>query len=374
MQWNRETLKQIRGLIIFTLFLLVLLWNYRLLYQGIFILWEIISPFMWGICIAFVIDLPTKFFETHLFCRFKKRARVAGLVITLLLGFLLIFAVLFYMVPQLGKTIAHLGENMDIFLPKLQRRFVEIVEGEPRVASWIAGLNLEWHKISEYLVRFIRNGSSSYELGMKTVMSMVQWITKGTIGFAFACYVVLEKERLFIQGKKVLYAFFPEDWVNILLALLAVVQDSFSKFLTGQCLEGILLGGIFLILLLVFQIPYALLLSFVIAVTSIIPIFGAFMGCGIGLLLIFTESPGKTLLFLILFLVVQQLEGDILYPRVVGRSVGLPAIWVLFSVSVGAGLFGIVGMLLFIPLFSVFYSLLKGVVHRRLRRRGVEIE
>lgn len=374
MQWNREILKQIRGLIIFTLFLLVLLWNYRFLYRGIFILWEILSPFIFGICIAFVIDLPTKFFETHLFCCFKKRARVAGLVMTLLLGFFLIFVVLFFMVPQLGKTIAHLGENMDIFLPKLQRRLIGIVEGEPKAASWIAGLNLEWRTISEYLVRFIRNDASSYELGMKTFKNMIQWFTKGTIGFAFACYVVLEKERLSVQVKKVFYAFFPEDWVNILLAFLAVIQDSFFKFLTGQCLEGILLGGIFLILLLIFQMPYALLISFVIAVTSIIPIFGAFMGCGIGLLLIFTESPEKTLLFLILFLVVQQLEGDILYPRVVGRSVGLPAIWVLFSVSVGAGLFGIVGMLLFIPCFSVFYSLLKGVVHRRLSRRGVKIE
>lgn len=374
MEWNRETMKRIRGLIIFTLFLLVLLWNYRLLYRGISIMWEILSPFVWGICIAFVLYLPTKFFEDHCFHRLKKRARVAGLLLTLLIGFLLVFSVLFFMVPQLGKTITHLGENMDIFLPKLQKHLIEIVDEEPKVASWIEGLDMEWRTISGYLVRFIRNGASPYELGMRTVKSMVQWITKGTIGFAFACYVVLEKERLSIQGKKVLYAFFSVDWVNILLAFLAVVRDSFSKFLTGQCLEGILLGGIFLILMLILQIPYALLVSFVIAVTSIIPIFGAFMGCGIGLLLIFTESPSKTLLFLVVFLVVQQLEGDILYPRIVGRSVGLPAIWVLFSVSVGAGLFGIVGMLLFIPLFSVFYSLLKGVVHRRLLRRGVEIE
>lgn len=374
MFWNQETLKRIRGLIIFTLFLLVLLWNYRLLYTGICILWEILSPFMWGICIAFVLYLPTKFFEDHCFHRFKNRARVAGLVTTLLIGFLVLFTILFFMVPQLGKTIAHLGENMDIFLPKLQRRLIKIVEEEPKVASWIEGLDLEWHTISSYLVRFIRNGASSYELGVKTVMNVVQWMTKGAIGFAFACYVVLEREHLAKQGKKVLYAFLPEDWVNILLAFLAVVQDSFSKFLTGQCLEGILLGGIFLVLMVILHIPYALLVSFVIGVTSIIPIFGAFMGCGIGILLIFTESPGKTLLFLIVFLVVQQLEGDILYPRVVGRSVGLPAIWVLFSVSVGAGLFGIVGMLLFIPVFSVFYSLLKGMVHRRLLRRGVEIE
>ena len=158
----------------------------------------------------------------------------------------------------------------------------------------------------------------------------------------------------------------PEDWRNILFALGEVVNKSFSHFFTGQCLEAVILGLMFLVTMAIFRLPYALLISVLIAFTALIPIFGAFIGCGVGALLIFMISPTKALIFIIMFLILQQIEGNFIYPHVVGNSVGLPSIWVLVAVTVGANLMGIVGMLIFIPLTSVIYILLRGIVNRRL--------
>ena len=150
------------------------------------------------------------------------------------------------------------------------------------------------------------------------------------------------------------------------MALGTVVNKSFTNFFTGQCLEAVILGLMFLVVMAIFRLPYALLISVLIAFTALIPMFGAFIGCGVGALLIFMISPVKALIFIIVFLVLQQIEGNFIYPYVVGNSVGLPSIWVLVAVSVGASLMGVAGMLIFIPLMSVVYTLLRGIVNRRL--------
>ena len=233
---------------------------------------------------------------------------------------------------------------------------------------------MSWENLSRYGMKFLQSGVAGFfSSTMETVRNIISGVTTFVIGFVFACYLLLQKERLYILAKKTLYAFLPRDWTEIILAFCSLANDIFSKFLSGQCLEALILGGMFLAIMLVLRIPYALLLSIVIAITALIPIFGAFIGCAVGVLLIITVSPTKALLFAIIFLVLQQVEGDFIYPHIVGRSVGLPSIWVLFSVTVGAGLWGIVGMVLFIPLSSVFYSMMKGIIHRRLERRGINI-
>lgn len=374
MHMNRENLKKIRGLIGFTIFLLVLLWNYRIVYDGLKITAKIVSPFILGLGIAFVLNLPVQFFEEKIFVSFDKTKRQFSLAITLILTFVLIFGILFYIIPQFARSFTNMENNMDLFLPKLKNFLIEITRDEPRLTTWISGIDMSWDSISAYLLRFMKHGIRKYGLRMETVRSIVSMLTNYTIAFTFACYVVLQKERLGRQVRKMMYAFMPRDWSEILLAFFQLANDIFAKFLSGQCLEAVLLGLIFLITMLLFRIPYAFLIAVVIAVTSLVPVFGAFMGCGVALLLIFPVSPVKSLVFLVLFLVLQQIEGDYIYPYVVGRSVGLPGIWVLVSVSVGAGFFGVIGMLLFIPLFSVFYSMLKGIVHRRLHARNISVE
>lgn len=373
MHMNKENLKKIRGLIGFTIFLLVLLWNYRIVYEGLKIIVRIISPFVLGLGIAFVLNIPVRFFENKIFASFRKTKRQISLVVTLVLTFVGVFGILFCIIPEFASSLNNIGNNMDLFLPKFKKILIKITSSEPKLAIWISNIDMSWENISTYLLSFMKRGIRRYGFRMETVRTIVSEIAKYTVAFTFACYVILQKECLGRQTKKMMYAFMPRDWVEIWLAFLGLANEIFARFLSGQCLEAVLLGGLFLILMLFLQIPYAFLIAIVIAVTSLVPVFGAFMGCGIALLLIFPISPIKTIIFFALFLFIQQIEGDYIYPHVVGRSVGLPAIWVLVSVSLGAGFFGVMGMLLFIPLFSVFYSMLKGIVHRRLDVRNITV-
>ena len=166
----------------------------------------------------------------------------------------------------------------------------------------------------------------------------------------------------------------PRDWTEIFIALGSVTHKTFSNFLTGQCLEAVILGCMFLVVMTIFRLPYALLISVLIAFMALIPIFGAFVGCAVGALLIFMVEPMKAVFFVVMFLVLQQIEGNFIYPHVVGNSVGLPSIWVLVAVSVGASLMGVVGMLIFIPIVSVVYTMLRGIVNRRLKEKKIEVD
>lgn len=201
---------------------------------------------------------------------------------------------------------------------------------------------------------------------VEVAKNVVSGMTTFFIAFVFSCYVLLQKEKLNVQVRKLMTAFMPEDWKNICLAFASVTYKTFSNFLAGQCLEAVILGGMFFIVMTFMNMPYVLLISVLIAFTALIPMFGAFIGCGVGAFLIFMVNPTKALIFIIVFLVLQQIEGNFVYPHVVGNSVGLPSIWVLVAVSVGGSLMGLVGMLIFIPLMSVVYTILRGIVNRRL--------
>lgn len=188
----------------------------------------------------------------------------------------------------------------------------------------------------------------------------------------FACYVLLQKEKLSVQAKKVLFAFVRRGRAEAALEVFSLTYSTFSSFLTGQCVEAIILGSMFVVTMGLFRLPYALLVGIVIAFTALIPIFGAFIGCAVGAFLIFMLDPVKALVFVILFLVLQQIEGNLIYPHVVGNSVGLPSIWVLAAVSIGGSLMGIVGMLIFIPIVSVVYALFREIVYLKLRQKKVD--
>ena len=171
-----------------------------------------------------------------------------------------------------------------------------------------------------------------------------------------------------------MYAYMKEDLVKKVLDVCSLSYRTFSNFLPGQCLEAVILGTMFVICMGILQMPYAMLIGVLIAFTALIPIFGAFIGCVVGAFLILTVAPMKALVFVIMFLILQQIEGNLIYPRVVGSSVGLPSIWVLAAVSIGASLMGIVGMLVFIPIVSVLYALLRGDVYEHLEKKGIAVD
>ena len=211
---------------------------------------------------------------------------------------------------------------------------------------------------------------------MNTTMSAVGSIASGLatffISFSFACYILFQKEKLHLQVRKVIFAFIPKQKADAILNICSLTYRTFANFLAGQCLEAVILGMMFVITLSILKMPYALLIGILIAFTALVPIFGAFIGCAVGSFLIFMVNPKQAVLFIIVFLLLQQIEGNLIYPHVVGGSVGLPSIWVLAAVTIGGNLMGIIGMLIFIPLVSVFYTIFREFVYLRLKKQHIK--
>ena len=383
MNLNKENLKKIRGLIVFTVILLIALWNYSLILdvlgQGV----GIVYPFLLGGAIAFVINVPMSFFEEKLFQNqmmknkkvAQRLARPVSLIITLIVVVSVIGLVVFGVLPKLGDTFISIGKGIQSFMPKAQSWAEEIFHNNKEIKEWLDSLTLDWDKIINEVVKFFTSGASSV-LGSTFVVArrIARGITTFVIAFVFACYILLQKEKLNIQIRKVMYAYMKEDLVKKVLDVCSLSYRTFSNFLTGQCLEAVILGTMFVICMGILQMPYAMLIGVLIAFTALIPIFGAFIGCVVGAFLILTVAPMKALVFVIMFLILQQIEGNLIYPRVVGSSVGLPSIWVLAAVSIGASLMGIVGMLVFIPIVSVLYALLRRDVYEHLEKKGIAVD
>ena len=253
----------------------------------------------------------------------------------------------------------------------------QLVSNHPELVDYIDEVQaqLNWEEILNQLVTFFRIGANSM---LSSTISVATGIVSGVgtffIGLVFACYILLQQEFLKRQMKKLIFAYLKEKHANRFLQICALTYRTFSNFLTGQCLEAVILGMMFFISMTILRFPFAVLVGVLIAFTALIPIFGAFVGCAVGTFLILTVNPSQAAAFVVLFLVLQQIEGNLIYPKVVGGSIGLPAIWVLVAVTLGGSLFGIVGMLVFIPIVSVVYTLLKEDVNKRLIEKDITIE
>ena len=381
--FSKLSIKKIRELIVFTALIVVALWKFDVVFGVIKAVWGIIFPFALGGAIAFVINVPMSFFEEKLFQNqmmknkkvAQRLARPVSLIITLIVVVSVIGLVVFGVLPKLGDTFISIGKGIQSFMPKAQSWAEEIFHNNKEIKEWLDSLTLDWDKIINEVVKFFTSGASSV-LGSTFVVArrIASGITTFVIAFVFACYILLQKEKLNIQIRKVMYAYMKEDLVKKVLDVCSLSYRTFSNFLTGQCLEAVILGTMFVICMGILQMPYAMLIGVLIAFTALIPIFGAFIGCVVGAFLILTVAPMKALVFVIMFLILQQIEGNLIYPRVVGSSVGLPSIWVLAAVSIGASLMGIVGMLVFIPIVSVLYALLRGDVYEHLEKKGIAVD
>ena len=342
-----------------------------------------LTPFLVGAAMAFVLNLPTRFIEQKLFSKWKKPKSAGlkrGLSIVLALVFviaLLVFAVSM-VVPQLTKTLMELGKVIPAYFEDLIKELEILAAQYPEWKDAFAALeeiSIDWSSVISYVTNFLKEGLGN--LLSSTVVfagSVAGALFDGVIAIVFAIYILSGKEKLGRQVKKLLYAYLPERGYNKTLKVLALCNHNFAKFISGQCLEAIILGTLFVICMTIFRMPYAVLVGVLIAFTALIPIVGAFIGCAVGAFLILMISPIKALIFIIMFLVLQQLEGNLIYPRVVGNSVGLPAIWVLVAVSIGGSMFGVVGMLVFIPLMSTVYALLKENVAVRNQKKGFVLQ
>ena len=383
MDLNKGTIRKIKELIVFTALVIVCLWKYEVVFSFLRFILNILLPFILGGAIAFVLNVPMNFFQRHLFPKEKtekskflqKIEKPVCLIIVLICVIGVISLVMFVLIPQLKDTFMSLGRSIQAFVPKVQQWLRIWFEGNPEMLRMINSFEFDWNKVMNTLFDFFKNGAGSVvDTTLETAKNIVNGLTTFVIAFVFAIYILLQKAKLNVQSRKVLFAFVRKGRAEAILEVFSLTYSTFSSFLTGQCVEAVILGSMFVIAMTIFKLPYALLVGIVIAFTALIPIFGAFVGCGIGTLLIFIDNPMKALIFIILFLVLQQIEGNFIYPKVVGNSVGLPSMWVLAAVSIGSSLMGIVGMLIFIPIVSVIYALFREVVYLKLKQRKINVE
>ena len=374
MDLNKKNMKNLMILIVFAVLVLVGVQRIENLAAGFVFLMRIVFPFILGGAMAFILNIPMHFLEGRLFAKAKKKklVRPVSLVLSILFVVAILQIVLVVVIPEIAATFAGISKNIEAFLPKLEQWLTEAFPDSEQLEMWIESLEFNWDKILQSAVNFLKNGAGNVLSSTVTVAkTVISSLMNFFVGFVFACYILLQKEKLSVQVKKVLYAFLPRHAVGKTLQVAALSYKTFSNFVTGQCLEAVILGTMFFVSMSILHFPYALLVGVLIAFTALIPIFGAFIGCVLGTFLILVSNPVQAIGFVILFFVLQQVEGNLIYPHVVGGSVGLPSIWVLVAVTVGGSLMGVVGMLIFIPLSSVLYALFKGWVHKRLEDRGI---
>lgn len=381
MELNQENIRKIKEIILFTAVIIVCLWKYETVLDILFFLLNILTPFILGGAIAFVLNVPMNFVQRHLFKEERirnrkvsqKLARPVSMVLVLIAVFGIVAIVMFILIPQLGETFANLGRSIQAFIPQLREWAARLFNDNKEIMDTVNNLEFDWNKIMDTGINFFKSGAGSVvDSTITAAKSIVSGLTTFFIAFVFAIYILLQKEKLGVQAKKVLFAFVRRGRAEATVEVLSLTYNTFSSFLTGQCVEAVILGSMFAVSMTILKLPYALLVGMLIAFTALIPIFGAFIGCGVGAFLIFMVDPMKALIFVVLFLVLQQIEGNLIYPHVVGNSVGLPSIWVLAAVSIGGSLMGVVGMLIFIPIVSVVYALFREIVYLKLKKNQID--
>lgn len=379
MEFSKEKLKQIRRLMVLAAALILIIIYSDRVFDGIGFAFRIASPFLYGGAIAFVLNLPMKAFENKLLKNWKGRAaskvkRPVCMVLSIVTLVLIVTIVIGTVVPQVTATATEVGKKIPAFLDRVAVELDNLTVNYPELAEKVEELEaieLNWDSLVSSVIDFLKNGAGDMLTSTVSVASgIIGGIVNTVIAFIFALYILAQKERLGNQCVRIISAYLPEKVGDRILEVCAMLHKNFSNFITGQCLEAVILGTLFVIAMTIFRMPYALMIGVLIAFTALIPIVGAFIGCFVGAFLILIDDPLLALWFVIMFLIIQQLEGNLIYPKVVGNSVGLPSIWVLMAVSLGGSLFGVSGMLFFIPLLSTVYALIRNSVNRRNAEKG----
>ncbi len=343
-------------------------------------LWGLFAPFAVGAIIAFIFNVPMRAIEHQLEgIRKDGLRRTLSILLTLAALFLVVFFVFELLIPQIQETVDALSAKIPAFANRVALQVTDFLGKNPEIQTWVfQQLNIESLDLAMILEKawgILRNTVSSVMGGAFGVIGgLTTGIVNGVISLVFAVYCLSGKDTLARQGKQLAYALFPEHAADEMIRILRLTNSTFSNFISGQCLEACILGGLFAVFMAIFKMPYIPLVSVIIAVTALIPIVGAFVGCIVGTFFILVNDPIQALSFVALFLVLQQVEGNLIYPKVVGTSIGLPGMWVLAAVSVGGEVMGVAGMLVMIPLVSVLYALTKEFTQRRLAQRGISPE
>lgn len=347
-------------LITYAVVLFVFLMNYNWIGNILGYVGNIVLPFIIGIIIAFILNVIVKMLEGSILKKVKRYKRGLSITMSLLIVFGFIISLLFILIPQIKNAGMIFIEN----IPEYQENIYDLGEKLGLSANILSYIDLENNKLKdEFLLLITNNTEHIINFSFGFANSVLNAFTNFFVGFVFAIYVLIDKENLMRQLKKVLNKVLNSKAYNRVLEVASLSNVTFQNFIKVQVLEAFILGILCFVGMLICRLPYAATISVLVGFTALIPIFGAFIGCAIGAFLIFMISPIKALMFIIFFLVLQQIEGNLIYPHVVGGKIGLPSIWVLVAVMVGGSIGGIFGMLLGVPVFSILYSLLKTYVN-----------
>lgn len=328
-------------------------------------LYSVFSPFLVGAGLAFVFNVPMRAIERILAkVKGEKLRRGLAVTITLTLAVLVLALVFYLLIPELAETIKGLGPRLKALVDAWESKVSAFLSDNPKLKEWVDNTGVVG-KALEKFTQILSNTLGAITGITGTLMNVV-------VSLVFAIYCLCHKETLARQGRKILYALLPETFVDGTIRVLRLTNTTFSNFLSGQCIEVCILGVMFAITMTIFRMPYVVLVSVLIAITAFIPVVGAWAGCVCGTFLIFVANPAQAAIFLVIFVVLQQIENNIIYPRVVGTSIGLSGMWVLVAVAVGGELMGVAGMFIMIPVAAVIQTLLREYINKKLETKNID--
>ena len=366
---TKKLKKQITELIIFSGITLWIVFNYKLFFDFVNFVLKLAMPIVVGIAIAFIINVPMRQIENKIFKIEKRKHKKLIRLISLLLSIVIIFGILalilFLIIPEFIEAIGTLGKNLPKSLDWINSVIGKVSNISPVVDDYVKNINVG-HLVSSVGI----NANNVINIMISFLSSAISKVVMFFFGFIIAIYILADKENLGRQAKKIIYAFFNTKVSDEIIRIYRLTNTTFTNFITGQCLDACLTGFEFFIILSIIKIPYALILGVLFAVTALIPYIGAFITLVVGAILVAVSNPINAVWYIIVFFVLQQFDDNFTYPKILGKSVGLPALWALIAVLIGGSIFGFIGMIISIPISSVLYTLLKEFVNYRLAKKS----
>lgn len=377
MELNKRSVKRILLIITFTVLLIWGVYNHKQLGEILLGLYSLISPFVIGLCIAYIVNVLLRPIENLWMKLLNKRKgkwpeklkRPLCLLLTILLVIGIILAIVLIIMPELRDSVASLIDMIPSYAEEVQRWWVSLSTFLDKYSIDLPEFDFKPDKLIDILKD---GGTVLFNTTASVAGSIVTAVMNFVIAFAFSIYILAQKETLKRQSMKVLTAVMKPEKLDKLLNLLRLANKTFTNFITGQLTEAVIIGVLCFIGMTIFRMPYAPAISVLVGFTALIPVFGAFIGTAVGAFLILLVKPIQAVWFVIFIIVLQQFEGNLIYPKVVGKSVGLPGIWVLVAVTVGGNAMGVMGMLISVPLCSVLYAVSREAVNNKLKMKRIK--
>lgn len=377
LELNKRSVKRILLIITFTVLLIWGVYNHKQLGEILLGIYSLISPFVIGLCIAYIVNVLLRPIENLWMKLLNKRKgkwpeklkRPLCLLLTILLVIGIILAIVLIIMPELRDSVASLIDMIPSYAEEVQRWWVSLSTFLDKYSIDLPEFDFKPDKLIDILKD---GGTVLFNTTASVAGSIVTAVMNFVIAFAFSIYVLAQKETLKRQSMKVLNAVMNPEKLDKLLNLLRLANKTFTNFITGQLTEAVIIGALCFIGMTIFRMPYAPAISVLVGFTALIPVFGAFIGTAVGAFLILLVKPIQAVWFVIFIIVLQQFEGNLIYPKVVGKSVGLPGIWVLVAVTVGGNAMGVMGMLISVPLCSVLYAVSREAVNNKLKMKRIK--